>query len=248
MPTSSSSLFPGRRKLRGRHSFTLVELLVVMGIIAILAAIAVPLIPSLLKANVVDSNVATLQGILEQARETAISSSSYVWVAFTDPSTTTPGDGIWVATFQSQDGTESPVNTTLTPAWLTTLTVPSANLQMVTKPQNLAGMKIVDPNYSTVPTSLTNLAASAGGVTNPATLFEPTGMQWTVSSTQYSEGNNATTYYTHAVEFTPDGEAHVQTWTSNIDFVMVPSSGSNTNNDVLMNLSRLTGKLTVYRP
>ncbi len=69
--------FTARRKFRASPSFTLVEMLVVLGIIAILSAIAVPLIPALMRSNTLDSNVQTLTGILEQARETAISGNTY---------------------------------------------------------------------------------------------------------------------------------------------------------------------------
>jgi len=255
MSPSSVSHFPARAKFRASPSFTLVELLVVILIIAILTAIAVPLIPSLLKANVVDEDVATLSGILEQARETAISRTTYVWVAFTDPPASTPGDGIWVATIQSVDGTEAPINTTVAPSWATSVTIPSAasvNLQMVSKLQNLPGIAIT--NWLYLPAAVTNLATAAPyNITNPAPLFETNTVsnsktQWTVSSVQFSEGNSATTYFTHVIEFTPNGEAHVMTWNSNIEFGMIPSTGTSTNNDVLLNLSRFTGKLTVLRP
>jgi prepilin-type N-terminal cleavage/methylation domain-containing protein len=221
------------------NGFTLVELLVVMALIVILSAIAVPLIPSLLKANQLDSSVNTLSGILEQARETAISANTFIWVAFTDAPANSP-TGTWVATIQSKDGTESP-STTVTSPWTTTpITIPGNNLQLLSKIQNLGGVKIVDANSPPLPASLVAKAPAS-----PTTLFEPAGMQWTVTPLQ-NTGVGAGVYFTHAFEFTPNGEAHVPTWNGNIQFGLVPTIGS-TSNAVLFNVSRLTGKTTVLR-
>jgi prepilin-type N-terminal cleavage/methylation domain-containing protein len=234
MPPTSPFHFAARIKFRASLGFTLVELLVVICVIAILAAIAAPMIPSLLKANVVDQSVTTLTGVLEQAREEATSRNTYVWVAFTAaPPASLPGDGIWVATFESQDGTDA-VNNFTTP-----MTIPGADLQLVNKLQNLPGVKITDvgaaANQVTVvgiPAAGTSLQGGSG----------TTALAWTVTPIKFTEGYNvATSLFTRAVEFTPDGEAHVVTWNSNIQFGLTPSTGSSTNNAV-------TGKLTVYRP
>ena len=106
-------------RVRSQRSFTLVEILVVLAILAIMAAIAAPMITSLLRGNQVDSSIVTLTGVMEQAREAAMSGNTYVWVAFT-PTNSIAANGIWVATIQSEDGTESPVNYTITPSWVTT--------------------------------------------------------------------------------------------------------------------------------
>jgi prepilin-type N-terminal cleavage/methylation domain-containing protein len=87
--------------------FSLIELPTVLAIIAIVASVAVPLVPSLLRGNQFDSNVNTLAGIVEQSREAATARNTYVWVAFTDPPSSSPASGIWVASIKSQDGTEA---------------------------------------------------------------------------------------------------------------------------------------------
>ncbi|MCE0484848.1 MAG: prepilin-type N-terminal cleavage/methylation domain-containing protein [Methylacidiphilales bacterium] len=239
---------------RSIQAFTLVELLVVIAIIVLLTAIAVPVLPSLMKSNQFDANVSTLAGIMEQARETAISNNTFVWVAFNEPSTTSPGNGIWVASIKSADGTDPVTQSGGNSGWLTPLTIPNSNpnLQLLSKIQNLPGIKVVDWDQITAP-------VKNNGLTPPTPPTSPTYLQgstkttegplgWTVTPAQYTAGYNSTTgIFNQAVEFTPDGEAHVVAWNSNIQFGMVSSTSSATNNVALLNLSRLTGKLTVYR-
>jgi prepilin-type N-terminal cleavage/methylation domain-containing protein len=225
--------------------FTLVELIVVIGIIAILIAIVSPLVPSLLRADQLDSSVATLSGILDEAREAATGGNTYIWVAFTNPPLGSPARGIWVSTIQSLDGTETNVNTSAptTPVW-GAITVPSPaypNLQLHSKLQNLPGLAIV--SSSTLSPTLT-----AKAPTNSVTQLAP--VSWTVTTLANASAGSGVSFI-YAIEFTPDGEAHVpptlsQPWPSNIQFGLQPTIGSTTDS-VLFNISRLTGKTTVYR-
>jgi prepilin-type N-terminal cleavage/methylation domain-containing protein len=229
-------------------AFSLVELLVVMAIIGILLAVAAPLIPSLLRGNQVDSGINTLSGILEEARETATSGNTYVWVAFTDAPLNSPV-GTWVAVIQSQDGTETGINSTVTPSWAASIAVPgntstpgTANLQLHSKIQNLPGIQIVDANKLAA-----TLISQAPASTAATTLYE-NGQTWNITTLQNPSLNTASgvSNFNHAIEFTPNGEAHVPIWDSNIQFGLVPTLGSSTNS-ALFNISRLTGKTTVYR-
>ena len=209
--------------------------------------------PALLRANQLDSSVGTLSGILEEARESAISGNTFVWVAFTDPPASSPVSGTWVATFQSQDGTESAVNTgtPTAPSWTTTLTVPSSSLIIHNKLQNLPGVAVV--SFATLTSANSTLTAKDPAVTpqdlQGAGASPATPLHWTMTSLS-STGMPANTYFTKAIEFTPDGQAHVQTWNSNIVFGLEASVGAAatvSKNCVLFNISRLTGKTTVYR-
>lgn len=233
-----------------KKGFTLVELLVVLSIIAILTAIAAPLIPALLKSNQLDSNIATLSGVLEQARETAISNNTFVWVVFAPPPTSSPGVGTWVASVQSIDGTDSVKGSN---TWLTNLTIPgTANLQLLSKIQNLPGVQIVDPTTITGSVQNNGIAPPTGAVPlQGPTSTNANSLNWTVTPAKYTEGFSSTTsFFTQGIQFTPDGEAHVITWANNIQFGMTSTTGSATaiaKSVVLFNISRLTGKLTVYR-
>src|SRR5207249_5129558 len=69
--------------LRGRfRAYTLVELLVVMGMILILLAVVVPAVTSLSKANGRKAAMANLLGGIEQARAEAIKSGQATYVVF----------------------------------------------------------------------------------------------------------------------------------------------------------------------
>ncbi len=239
-------LQPGAREHGPRAGFSLIELLVVIGIMAIILAIASPYVPGLLRGNQFDANVNNLTGILDEAREAATANNTYVWVAFTGTATTTTTSGIWVMTFQSQDGTETNINTgsSTSPTWATGLAITGTatpNLVLHSKLLNLPGLQI-DPTLAknpgvvgTVPTTYTTLAG------------QPTNLAWTVSN-MGATGLAATTPFNYAVEFTPNGEAHVPTWSSNIQVGFYPAQGPSTpNNYALVNLSRLTGRATIFR-
>ncbi len=238
-----------------RRGFSLVELLVVLAIISIMVTLVVPVVSGLLRSNQVDQSVATLAGLMGQAREAAIAGNTYVWVAFSAPAPSTPARGIWVATFQSQDATESPINTTVTPSWQTTTTIPSTNLQLINKLQNLPGVTVVDVSGTGTTLSASAITAiNAANASSPPpttgvlSLFEPASMSWTVAPLQNVTGYTSTSTFVRAMEFTPNGEARCgsSAWYNYIQFGLVPSTGSS-QNAALFSISRLTGRMTVYR-
>jgi prepilin-type N-terminal cleavage/methylation domain-containing protein len=94
-------------------AFTLLELLVVMGIIAILMVLVVPAFTNIKSAGDVTSAAYTIKGVLDQARTYAMANNTYTWVGFyeedvstasTNPAT--PGTGrIVMSIVASKDGT-----------------------------------------------------------------------------------------------------------------------------------------------
>lgn len=72
----------GRQKQRGRHAFTLLELLVVVGIIALLAVLLVSAFTTRKAADDVTNALFNVNGALEAGRTFAIANNTYSWVGF----------------------------------------------------------------------------------------------------------------------------------------------------------------------
>src|SRR5204863_9790752 len=97
-----------------RRAFTLLEMLVVMGIIAILMVLLAPAFTSIKSAGDVTGAAYTIKGVLDQARTYAMANNTYTWVGFyeedvSQPSTTpqaTAGTGrLVISIVASKDGT-----------------------------------------------------------------------------------------------------------------------------------------------
>jgi type II secretory pathway pseudopilin PulG len=101
------------RRSLGEGGFTTIELLVVIGIMALLMVLVAPAFNNLKGANDVTSAAYTIKGALEQARTYAMANNTYTWVGFFEedgsiPSTNppTPGNGRLVMSIvASTDGT-----------------------------------------------------------------------------------------------------------------------------------------------
>jgi prepilin-type N-terminal cleavage/methylation domain-containing protein len=105
-------------RVKAQDAFTLVELLVVIGIIAILMVLIVPAFTNIKSAGDVTNTVYGIQGLLENARTYAKANHTYVFVGFAevdssiDPSVSpqvttgaTPYGRVAVAVVASKDGT-----------------------------------------------------------------------------------------------------------------------------------------------
>src|SRR5437667_8221215 len=94
-----------------RRAFTLLEMLVVMGIIAILMVLVAPAFTSLKSAGDVTGAAYMVKGVLDTARTYAKANNTYTWVGFfeEDVSLTTPGSAgvgrLVMSIVASKDGT-----------------------------------------------------------------------------------------------------------------------------------------------
>src|SRR5438094_3344424 len=94
-----------------RRAFTLLEMLVVMGIIATLMVLVAPAFTSLKSAGDVTNAAYTIKGVLDQARTYAMANNTYTWVGFYEEnvSSTTPGTAgigrLVMSIVASKDGT-----------------------------------------------------------------------------------------------------------------------------------------------
>ena len=105
-------------------AFTLLELLIVVGIIALLLVLIAPSFTYIKGGNDVTSAAYTIKGVLDTARTYAKANDTYAWVGFyeedasqasTNPATPGPGR-IVVSIVASKDGTEVYTSPVVSPA------------------------------------------------------------------------------------------------------------------------------------
>jgi prepilin-type N-terminal cleavage/methylation domain-containing protein len=196
---------------RGRHAFTLLELLVVIGVISLLMVLVVPAVSNLKGSGDLTNAAYTISGALEQARSHALGNNTYVWVGFyeedvSQPSTSpaTPGIGrVVISIVASKDGTiiYDPNNlATIDPTRLT-------QVGKLTKIQNVHLTTFADGSgtgstFDTRP-PVTYSTARIGDTTPPGASLTPF---------QYPVGTPPpTAQYTFlkAIQFSPRGEARI---------------------------------------
>lgn len=168
--------------LAGR-AFTLIEILVVIAIIGVLAAMVVPSLPALLGGKGVSQAVANVEAAFEFAKREACSRGSYVYLAFINTTNSSGNPEIRLAAVISADG--SPTNTT------------ASNLRPLSKVVKIENMKLVGyPDLSPGVQALA--AASQGGPADYVASFGPAGFSFTVGGQSFDRG---------FVIFSPDGNA-----------------------------------------
>jgi prepilin-type N-terminal cleavage/methylation domain-containing protein len=167
------------QRVAGIRAFTLTELLVTLGIIALLAAIGIPAWIGLARSHDSKASVAAVMGALAQARASALSSKSEVWILFgkngmregmvpvrRQGADYAPGTWVYLAPGSLFDKEDSSV---------LTQPVPEAVLQTVLKPgATVSGGILFQPNGRIpVPNGrggqLTISLGSRPGQTRPAT-------------------------------------------------------------------------------
>jgi type II secretory pathway pseudopilin PulG len=193
-------------------AFTLLELLIVIGIIALLLVLIAPAFTSLKSAGDVTSAAYTIKGVLDNARTYAKANNTYTWVGFLEenvsnpssPNTDTPAVGrVIVSVVASKDGT-----TVYDPNNLTTID-PTRLIQVgkLTKIENVHLATFTDglgtgSSFDTRP-AVTYDTARIGDQTPPNASLTPF---------QYPVGNpvpSAQYTFVKAVQFSPRGEARI---------------------------------------
>ena len=189
-----------REGTRSSRGFTLVELLVVVGIIALLMVLVAPAFTSIKSAGDVTSAAYTVKGVLDTARTYAKTNNTYTWVGFAGSIGSNQQQYVTgqvkVAIVASKDGTN---------LWSTNNTLPSASLIQLGKMMTLDNVHIGDTgtptNDGTDFESRANVDSDHRISTSPNTPYP-----FTVQQTTFNKW----------IQFSPRGEALVHGGSFNI--------------------------------
>ena len=249
--------------------FTLVEMLVVMGVIALLLGLIVPALGPLKGSQDVTAAAYNLAGVLQTARNYAMANDTYTWVGFyeqnysSSSAPTTPnlpaykGAGhVVVGVVYSKDGTKIVDDTT---PGSTPLDTDKAKLNPVGK---LVHIYAVHLKALTAPSS-PNSADPTVSSTLRGRPYQTDLDQATLEQTLISSDSSDTTTrpfttqgYTFykTIRFNPRGEANINSTlpcTKLIEFGLQPTHGNvpdaNTPNLVAVQQAGIGGAVNIYR-
>ena len=214
-----------------KAAFSLVELLVVMGVMTLLMGMAVPAMSSMAKGSQMNQALSDVTGMLEMARQYATAQNTYVWVAFNDEAASQgPDEQVRVAVLASKSGAD------LSTWGVDDTTSAAAATQLLVKPRTFNQVKLSDGSVFKSKISDLPLAdTSKLGTANFTIKIQ--GAQ-----------NEA---FTKAVQFTPSGEARTgASMTGLIDVGLQPTHGrvANDNNVAVVRVNGLTGQTRIFRP
>jgi Tfp pilus assembly protein FimT len=268
--------FPGKRTLGNRlttSAFTLVEMLVVIGIVVLMAGIAIPVVSGMKQSTDITKAAYSINGILDQGRAYAMANNTYVYVGFTevdvakDPALSPQTTGIGrvaVAMVASRDGTRGYDPNDGRTTWKNSYNNGN-NLVALGKLQQFENIHLAD-SLGTPPTSgkMTRPsvtepnrigAVGAGKKYIPFTPFTwPLGNPLSTSGGQY--------YFDKIIIIDPQGVPRVPIYSGNpiseyMEVGLQQSKGNvspavptepNVGNHVAMVINGLTGSVTMYRP
>jgi prepilin-type N-terminal cleavage/methylation domain-containing protein len=245
----------------GCRGFTLLELLMVVGIIGLLMVLIVPAFTTIKSGGDVTSAAYTIKGVLDTARTYAKANNTYTWVGFfeEDVSSTTPGTAgigrLVMSIIASKDGTMLYTGNLTSNVVLDQATpCPLIQVGKLVKIENVHLKGFTAPTSTPPPESFdtrpsfTSAAAQIGDTgypPNPALSFRyPVGS----SSPQYT--------FTKVVQFSPRGEGVITN--STYTFVRVSEIGvepthgavvpsSTPANVVAIQFNGFAGDVRIYR-
>lgn len=163
---------------RGQTGFSLVEMMCVIAIMSLLASAAWPSIVGMVSGNRLTNNAYELRGLIQQARTTALTEHTYVWVGFSSI-TQSGAPSLMVASYVGKSGMSSDLI--------------NNNTQLAAKPMVLKNVQLATAaNYQTLPGLDVTDNTDAG----------------TQSYTfQNSVEGQANLTFTEVIAFGPDGQA-----------------------------------------
>jgi prepilin-type N-terminal cleavage/methylation domain-containing protein len=240
-----------------RAAFTLIELLIVTGIIALLMALVIPAFTNIKSGGDVTNAAYTIKGVLDTARTYAKANNTYVWVGFyeenvsnSSPNSVTPKIGrVVMSIAASKDGTtiydpNSPAKITTTKLIQVGKLTKIENAHLWTHTDTPSG---AGSTFDTRPNVTSTYCIGDTSPSNSLTQF------------QYPLGNPepAAQYtFVKAVQFSPGGEARVNNSTNTLqpaaEVGLEPTHGAATPSPIPANLVAIQitgvgGNVTIYR-
>jgi prepilin-type N-terminal cleavage/methylation domain-containing protein len=228
------------------RAFTLVELLVVIGIMGLVLALVAPVFSTLQTAGQLTKTAADIQSTLELARAQAMANNTYVYVGIReyDALNGTNSDGIGklvVAVMSTKDGTRSGTND----AGLFVF-----NVSPVGKPRIFDNVHLGSP-------SNTQVGGMVGRPSGDTVLQLATNT--TKASFNWPPPDGRMYSFTKVIEFDPRGVARLQTnlpFDSTIgnymELYLQPAKGNvpltNSANQASVQIDGVSGSVRVYRP
>ncbi|MDX6767604.1 MAG: prepilin-type N-terminal cleavage/methylation domain-containing protein [Candidatus Methylacidiphilales bacterium] len=206
-------------RLTSPSGFSLVELLAVLAVISVLSALSVMGLSSLYPAGKFTRSLSDLNGIIEQAKITATSQNTYVWLGLLDDG---GKDGIYVSVVSSLSGENDLTASNLRPVIRPTLLSQVGLENDVARNNSLANS--IDPSL------LEQLTTNTNGT----------------FSTKFA---GQTKTFTLVLRFTPQGEVSCQPNTSSrwIEIGLKNLQGTSPNVASLQ-VSGLGGNVRLVRP
>lgn len=241
----SAQILPFRPRPQNDLAFTLTELLIVVALLSVLSALMVPALSSLNASGSLRQNLSTVVGLVESARQTAVTRNTYVYVAFLSPeaarnlppSQIEPGT-TYAAVFVSMDGTD-----VLKQASSSMLREVDGNITRLERIAKLRSLRF----SGEIPSS--NALANR---LEPVDAEGP-GSAWKIESKPPPEGMAIT--FDRIIKFLPQGGARVtEPPVEAIQLIVSPNAGSESSHAsedlkaAVIRIDGLTGKISVHQP
>jgi type II secretory pathway pseudopilin PulG len=275
LPSIRPDRFPRQRT---RSAFTLVELLVVIGIIVLLTTLLVPAFTTLKRSGDITASLSDVNSALEAGRTFAIANNTYVWAGFFEedvvntPSTTPRPAGtgrIIISIVAAKDGTrykDTQVDATTPHAFYappgpSPIAGNDSNAVILTQVGKLvkvdnAHLAIVSSTVPSRPVVSNDYQVGAGEFAfHPPTLgttqvLNPTSFNYPLSAV----APDITYVFTKIIEFSPRGEALkiVDLPTQFLEIGLQPTHGNAADTSAInvatIQLAGSTGRTKIYRP